>query len=191
MMRTIHRTSATLAAAGLLVGCSHFASRRARRSLDAHYVLYKGDESLLDGPFKMEEVVSANTILVTKEGNESTITLRGCLSTGRESLDAKARRLLGTLWPGEVYLRKDSTARGESGILRGVVYDPANRVCIGRDQDGKLRYENLTYTMAQLKLILYGYCILDHSDTDYPLHPVLCEAELLAKKHRRGYWEDH
>jgi endonuclease YncB( thermonuclease family) len=60
---------------------------------------------------------------------------------------------------------------------------------LGRDDKGKQQYRNLTYAMPQLLLLTHGYCLLDRSDTNYPLYQVFLDAEDLAKKNRAGCWE--
>ncbi len=44
--------------------------------------------------------------------------------------------------------------------------------------------------MPQLLMITQGYCLVDHSDTGYPLYEVFRKAEELARKAHRGYWAD-
>ena len=86
------------------------------------------------------------------------------------------------------YLRSDSTAKDSSSSLKTVVYHPANRVFVGKDAQGNFQFENLTYVCPQMLAIAQGYCLVDHSDTDYPLYDVFRQLEDLARKARRGYW---
>ena len=172
-------------------GCANLATHSIERFSDKYYVLEKKDAGILEGPYKMKQVLSPNSVLVKTKQQEVRIILRGCLATNQKDMDFKAIKTLGTMWPEDVYLRKDSIVHLDSNALVSVVYDPANQVYIGKDSDGKMQYDTLTYTMPQLLMFTHGYCVLDHSDTNYPLYQVFVEAENLAKKHRQGYWATH
>ena len=187
----MRRQCTVLLIAALTGGCINLSSNSLKLFVDEHCVLRKKDAWQLVGPYRMKEVASPNAILVEKDGNELRVVLRGCEGTNQRDLDFRARKLLGTMWPEDVYLHKDSIVRIGDDVIKAVVYDPANQVFIGKDGRGKLLYDTQTYTVKQLKLLLYGYCLLDRSDTDYPLFPVFLEAEQLAKKHRQGYWKTH
>ena len=160
--------------------------------LDKHYVLFKKNADQLDGPYKVAKVLTPNTILAGRNGTIFKIVIRGCVAANREDMDLKAMKLLGTMWPENVYLHKACTvATEESNTVRSVVYTPANQNFIKYDDAGEAQFDNLTYTMPQLLNLTGGYCVLDHSDTNYPLYQVFVEAENLAKKHRQGYWATH
>ena len=169
-------------------GCIRLESSSAGLLDTRYYILEKKDVLLLDGPYQMQSVLSPNSILVAKGKQSLVVTLRGCLSAQQEECDARAVKILGTMWPENVYLRKDSTVVDAGGGVVSVVYDPANQVFVGKDEEGRMAYDVLTYTMPQLLLLTYGYCRLDHSDTNYPLYPVFVDAENAAKQHRKGIW---
>lgn len=169
-------------------GCVDLGSSAGRLLDNRHYVLEKKDASILDGPYKMKAVLSPTSILVEKGRQSSVVMLRGCLPVQQEECDARAIKILGTMWPEDVYLRKDSTVSAAGGGVLSIVYDPANQVFTGEDEGGKRSCDVLTYTMPQLLMLTYGYCRLDHCDTNYPLYSVFVEAEDVARRHRKGIW---
>ena len=169
-------------------GCVYLTSQSSRLLDDRYYVLEKKDASILDGPYKMNSVISPNSIQVEKGNQSLVVVLRGCLPAQQKEMDSLALKLLGTMWPDNVYLRRDSTVFTEGGVVKSVVYDPANQVFVGKDEGGNMLYDALTYTMPQLLMLTYGYCRLDHSDTNYPLYPAFVEAEDVAKRHSKGLW---
>ena len=119
------------------------------------------------------------------------IIIRGCLPTNQKELDFRAVKLLGTMWPNNIYLRNDSTSQIQENTIKGIIYNPAYQVFIRKDKNGESEFDILTYTMPQLLLLTNGYCLLDHSDTDYPLYEVFKEAERLAQENKKGYWATH
>jgi len=170
-------------------GCTCLRPEALDSFVDKHYVLEEKDARRLDGPYTVKEVVAGNAILVEREnGEEIRVTFRGCRLTGDPAIDSQAEKGIGTLWPGEVYLLKETTIWTGSNQARGVVYQPANRVWIGRDSKGKFLYRNLSYRMPQLVQLAYGELALDPVDKDFRLHEVFVRAEELAKQHRKGYW---
>ena len=183
----MYRLFTTLFAMFILSGCVS----PMKDFIDKHYVLEKKDASLLEGPYKMKEVLSPNSILVEKAGQEIKIIMRGCKPTNIKELNFRAIKLLGTMWPHDIYLRQDCTSIIGKNTIKGIVYGPANQVFMRKNKNGKSEFDVLTYTVKQLKLILYGYCLLDHTDTDYPMYKVFKEAESLAKENKEGYWKTH
>lgn len=174
----------------LCTGCVFVASRRVDGFLDAHCVLARDDASMLLGPYRESKVRSPTTVIL-KEGTQSaTLRIRGLRSTGDGALDSEALGILSAVSLRDAYLRIDSTYDTADGGKCGVVYTPANQVFTGWDEHGALQYETLTYVMPQLLVITEGLCLVDHSDTAYPLYEVFRKAEELARKARRGYWAD-
>ena len=158
--------------------------------MDAHYVLDRDGAGLLQGPFAAREAVSSTCVALMSNGQTVSLRLRGVLGTGQPDLDRECFATLSMTHFGGIYLRIDSTYDTADGGKCGVIYTPANQVFTGWDEHGVLQYETLTYVMPQLLMITQGYCLVDHSDTAYPLYEVFRKAEELARKARRGYWAD-
>jgi len=160
------------------------------RLYDRHYVLRKKDAGLLEGPYTMSKVFAPNRISLGSGDHEIEVTIRGCQPTDDEKLDCEAQGFLVRVkWDG-VYVRKDCRAALGENAFKAVIYTPANTVSV-MDETGEVESEILTYRMPQLLSLMDGYCLLDHSDTNYPLYQVFLEAERLAKKHKKGYWATH
>jgi hypothetical protein len=168
----------------LLCGCQSSIDK----FIDRHDSIDEQNACKLDGPYKIQEVVSPNTMLVKKGGQNITVIIRGCIPTNDPKLNSDAESGFG--W-NDIYLLKNSIVWLNSKEAKAVVYKPANRVWIGRDENGDDICRILFYTMPQLVSIAYGYVILDNSDTDYPLYKVFKEAERLAKENKKGYWATH
>lgn len=186
-----------LAAASLLLaiapGCGHLASRSLDGFLETHYVLGREDAWRLDGPYECRQIVSPTVVSVVRDGEEVRVALRGCLSTCDAEMDSQCLRVLSKLDDSGIasvaaYLRNDSTTEDTARSCRSVLYHPANRVFAGKDAHGVFLFGNLTYVCPQMVMIAHGYCLVDHSDTDYPLYGVLSQMEDLAKRAKRGYW---
>ncbi len=145
---------------------------------------------MLDGPYKGYAILSAETIQVKQEDKRMTFRMRGIRDTGDPEISSRGLDLLCQFSQGLVYLRKDTLRECPDADKCAVLYTPGHRICIGKDENGEFQYENLHYNMPQLDMILSGYCLVDHSDTDYPLYKVFRKAEELARKAHRGYWAD-
>lgn len=179
-----------LLASVLCTGCNLMPSLAVERFHSAHYVLTKSDANMLTGPYRESDVLSPEAVLLSDRGLKTTLTLRGTLSTRHQNLDFMCSKVLSAVSLGDAYLRIDSTYDTADGGKCGVIYTPANQVFTGWDEHGVFQYETLTYVMPQLLMITQGYCLVDHSDTAYPLYEVFRKAEELARKARRGYWAD-
>ena len=134
--------------------------------------------------------MASNRISIWYGGREVEVHIRGCLATGDRKLDVRAEKLLGTMWPDGLFIRSDCKAAVDKSGFSAVMYDVATATET-LNQKGEIEVEVLTYRMPQVLNLVYGYCLLDHSDTNYPLYQVFLEAENLAKKHRKGYWATH
>jgi len=148
------------------------------------YVLEKGDEKSLDGPYKIVERVTSDSMIVEKNGHTIKIHLRGCIGLGGDYENRVKHSYYEDLG---LYLLKNSVENVSSNEIKAVVYGPANRVYVG----GSNGFSNLTYVMPQLLHIAYGELRVNHSDTNFPLYKVFVEGENLAKKRKNGYWATH
>ena len=180
-----------LLSATVLCGCIYLLAPD-ERFLKLHYVVSSEQTEGLTGPYKVSKVASPTSIIVRdKNGDDVRISMRGCLSTGTEDADFMAGKILGTMRRDEVYLLARASLEMSKDFVKGIVYHPANRVHVGRHENGSLKYEVVDYTIPQLLLIHSGYCTVDRTDTNYPLYEVFLDAERLARRHRKGYWEKH
>ena len=155
-----------------------------------YYVLECKDAHLLDGPYELKTVVDSTRIVLRSSNQDVQVFIRGCIKTGDQDLDAEARGYLLRIGPDDAYLRKDCSVTLATNALKSVVYAPANKASMMYPH-GEIQTKVLTYRMPQLLCLLYGYCLLDHSDTNYPLYRVFAEAEKAAKRNRKGYWATH
>ncbi|HCE46755.1 MAG TPA: hypothetical protein DET40_24675 [Lentisphaeria bacterium] len=159
---------------------------------DKYYVLREKDANKLEGPYKVKDIVSSNTILlVDKDSREIKAIFRGCITTDDSKMNIEAMRGLGPLLDRDIYMLKDSVVWINAKEAKAILYQPANRIWVGHDENGKSAFRNLTYIMPQLLSIIEGEIIVDHSDTGYPLYEVFKEAERLAKENKKGYWATH
>ena len=171
----------------ILIGCKsidfvtidNFLDRKSSRG-----VLLKKDRDLLDGPYRIIDRVSSEKIIAEKDKITYIIYLRGCTGLGV----AYDNLVSGSYYEDlGLYLLKECSLNLATNQIKAVIYQPANQVYIGMP-DG---FDNLTYVMPQLTHIAYGKLKVDHSDTNYPLYRVFCDAEYLAKRFKQGYWADH
>jgi len=174
-------------------GCRYLAMRSLDAFCETHGLLTEADAGNLSGPFSCEEIMLPTTVSIVRDGARTVIGLRGCRSTGIAEMDWECTRTLTLatstgMGPRTLYLRDDSTARGADGRLTSVIYCAANRIFAGEDDQGNHQFDVLTYTAPQLSVIAFGYCLVDHADTDYPLYDVFRQMENLAKRAREGYW---
>lgn len=160
------------------------------RFIERHDILEKKDANLLEGPYRIGKVLSPNKITIFQDDKPIEINIRGCKPVGDEKFDFKASKLLGTMWPDGLFIRTDCKISRDMNRLSAVVYDAAN-VDEVMNEKGEIKSDILTYRMPQLLNLSYGYCLLDHSDTNYPLYRVFEQAEQLAKKYKKGYWATH
>jgi hypothetical protein len=176
----------TVACVSMLAGCKTIGFMTVDGFLDrgsSRYVLLKKDAHLLDGPYKIIERVSAEKLLAEKDNVKFEIYLRGCKEIG----GLRSVHVQHSYYEDMgLYLLKDCSISLSSNRIRAVVYRPANRVYVGMPNG----FDNLSYVMPQLLHISYGNLKVDHSDTNYPMYKVFCDAEYLAKKHKKGYWAD-
>ena len=187
----MHYNAVLLVLVCLSCGCACLTTDRAGRFLDKHLTFEKQDvERVLDGPYELTRILSPNRILVSRDGEQKDVVLRGCLPTGDADTDLVARKNLGLLWHTGLYLARDSIVKLDRDSLKAVVY-ASSAVQATMNSWGQWEYDNRTYTLRQVSLLTYGYSLLDHSDTNYSLYQLFLEAETVARSGRKGYWATH
>lgn len=139
---------------------------------------------MLDGPYRIVKHVSSVKLIMEKNEVTYTVLSRGCKGFG-----GFYENLVMGSYPQDIrlYLLKDCTISAVANEITAVIYRPANQVYVGMPNG----FDNRSYIMPQLLHIAYGELYVDHSDTNYPMYRTFCEAERLAKIHRKGYWETH
>lgn len=148
------------------------------------YVLLEKDEDKLEGPYKIIDRITANKMIVLKGGKENELLLRGCRGLGGEYDNIVKHSFPEDLG---VYLLKNTMVESASNRITAIAYTPARQVYIGMPKG----FRNLSYIMPQLVHMVNGALLVDHSDTNYPQYRVFADAEIIAKRNKKGYWATH
>lgn len=186
----LRQVSLLVCAGTMLSGCRALFLSPVERVIDRHYVLEKKDAGLLEGPYRMERALAPDRVVLRSDGKEIEVMVRGCKPVGEGRLDFESQGLLARMQQDRVYLRTDCKVVLGENTLKAVVYTAANTRST-MDEKGNVETEILTYRMPQLLGLLCGYCLLDRTDTNYPLYEVFLKAEELAREYREGYWKTH